>query len=53
LIWGRTNKRRNEGSDVLRKRYQDYISKHAAHVARVGFKTGDGAESEGTIIWKE
>jgi len=52
LIWGRTNKRRNEDSKALRKRYQDYIHKHQKRLVRVGFVTGDNQESLGTIIWK-
>ena len=32
LIWGRTIKRRNEGSDSLRVRYQDYITKNSTKV---------------------
>jgi hypothetical protein len=52
LIWGRTNKRRNEDAATLRKRYQDYIKKHKRHLVRVGFLTGDNQESLGTIIWK-
>lgn len=52
LIWGRTNKRRNEGSERLRQRYQDYIAKNQGLLAKVGFVTGDGKESLGTILWK-
>jgi hypothetical protein len=52
LIWGRTQKRRNESAEAYRDRTQAYIKKNRRHLDRAGVETGDGRATLGTIIWK-
>lgn len=55
LIWGRAEKRRFVGGDRTTSDLQKYIEKHD-HRDRfkvVGFKTGEGVKTHGTIMWKD
>jgi len=54
LIWGRRTKRQWVGSGQTTNDLQDYINKHntESEFRVVGFKTGKGVETHGTIMWK-
>ena len=55
LIWGRTEKRRNQndaGDNALRRQYQEYIKNNKRKLIARGFTTGSNTPSSGTIIWK-
>lgn len=54
LIWGRAEKRRFIGSVRTTEDLQTYIRKHRKdeQLRVLGFKTGEGIETHGTIMWK-
>lgn len=54
LIWGRAAKRRFVGAQRTTEDLQRYIQKHdrKGNLTVVGFKTGEGVDTHGTIMWK-